>query len=59
MYREVPANSSSKPSSPIVPKFAPEPVPVPNPPEMTAEVEEEEVKPKRRGRPPKKKPAAE
>ena len=60
--REVPDNPAPKSSSPIVPKFAPAPVPEEKPQktilEKAAEVVEEVVKPKRRGRP-KKKPAAE
>ena len=60
--REVPDNPAPKSSSPIVPKFAPEPSPEKKPEknllEKAAEVVEEVVKPKRRGRP-KKKPDAE
>lgn len=60
--REVPDGPAPKSSSPVVPKFAPEPAPEPAPevkPEKTilekaAEVVEEVVKPKRRGRPKKK-----
>ena len=56
--REVPDKPTPKSSSPIVPKFAPEPSPEKKPEktilEKAAEVVEEVVKPKRRGRPKKK-----
>ena len=56
--REVPDKPMPKSSSPAVPKFAPDPVPEvkveKNLLEKAAEVVEEVVKPKRRGRPRKK-----
>ena len=59
--REVPDKPTPKSSSPIVPKFAPDPVVNEKPQktilEKAAEVVDRGVKPKRRGRP--KKPAAE
>ncbi len=60
--REVPDSPAPKSSAPRVPAFAADPEPVEQPKktilEKAAEVVEEAVKPKRRGRP-KKKPAAE
>ena len=56
--RDVPDAPAPKSSSPVVPKFAPEPAPEVKPEktilEKAAEVVEEVVKPKRRGRPKKK-----
>ena len=56
--REVSDAPAPKTSSPVVPKFAPEPAPQPKPEKTilgkAAEVVEEVVKPKRRGRPKKK-----
>ena len=60
--REVPDSPAPKTCSPRVPAFAPQPEPEVKPKktilEKAAEVVEEVVKPKRRGRP-RKKPAAE